>query len=171
MAKNSVDFFITEAAMKSGIYFSVREASSNDKSIDVKIKDGWISIISVLGGSQKESVAKNMIEAKRLLDKIASKMFGENSPLEYCLVKNVKNNVKVSPAGNIDGYEVSAFVRGEEKSREGFDSLNEALYACCDTANLVFVDEYNKLKEDLCDKEKIATKKKQRNIQSDLGMG
>lgn len=170
MAKNSVDFFLTESALKAGIHFSVREASNNAKSIDVKIKDGWISIISVLGGSQKESVAKNMIEAKRLLDKIASKIFSDNTPFEYQIVKNVKNNIKVSPVGN-DGYEVSAFVRGEEKSKEVFSSLNDALYACCDTANVVFVDEYNKLKENLCDKEKITAKKKSKNNQIDLGMG
>lgn len=170
MAKNSVDFFLTEAALKAGIHFSVKEASSDTKSIDLKIKDGWISIISILGGSQKESVAKNMIEAKRLLDKTASKMFSENAALEYAIVKNVKNNVRVTPSANGDSYDVVANIRGDEKSKESFASLNEALLSCCNAANNVFVDEFNKIKADICDKEKISVKKKSRNNNNDLEM-
>jgi len=162
MAKPVADFFLTEAALFSGLSFVVKEASGSARAVEVKVKDGRLSVITTLNGGARDYVAKNMIDAKRIIDKAVSKMFSDGELLNYAIVKNVKNHLNLSVLEGGKSYSVRAVLRGEESDVSTFDQEFDATLHFAIAADKVFIDEFNKGKESLCDMPKIPSKKKAR---------
>lgn len=143
MAKPVADLFLTLTAFNAGLKFAVVSTSGAARSVDVKLKDNRLCLTTVIGGSSRELVAKNLIDAKRLLDKSVSKMFSDGEVLEYQVSKGHKNIIKMAPHPKC-GYEVLCIKSGEHVDRAERDSQNGALLFMIDSISRVFVDDHNK---------------------------
>ncbi|EKP0310136.1 hypothetical protein JE959_000110 [Aeromonas veronii] len=147
MAKPIADLFLTMTAFNAGIKFAVVSTSGVARSVDVKLKDNRLCLTTVVDGSARELVAKNIIDAKRLLDKSVSKMFSDGEMLGYQVSKGHKNIIKLAPSMKC-GYEVVCIKGGEHTDRAERDGLNGALLFLIDSISRVFVDDHNKAQKD-----------------------
>ncbi|HHP5493054.1 TPA: hypothetical protein ACSCYS_003451 [Aeromonas veronii] len=147
MAKPVADLFLTMTAFNAGIKFAVVSTSGVARSVDVKLKDNRLCLTTVVDGSARELVAKNIIDAKRLLDKSVSKMFSDGEMLGYQVSKGHKNIIKLAPCMKC-GYEVVCIKGGEHTDRAERDSLYGALLFMIDSISRVFVDDHNKAQKD-----------------------